>query len=239
MSIGKKMILIGFLILGFLLMIKIFDLFCFENYYAQKASCLINKDSIQYSNWLIVLDPAHGKETAGKRSPDGKFREWKFSREILQMLSEKFDSAGINYAYSNNKSDKEIGLSNRRKITNALVKNYKGKSLLISVHANASGNGVNWQKARGFSVWTTHGITRSDVFAQILSDNWNEIFYLKNLGLFEANFAVLRCNGSAVLIEFLFQDNLQDVEILLDDNYRRDFVQLIFNSVIQFIKLYN
>jgi hypothetical protein len=38
---------------------------------------------------IIILGTAHLASTPGKRSPDGKFREYKFSREIVQELKNK------------------------------------------------------------------------------------------------------------------------------------------------------
>jgi len=38
------------------------------------------------SKYLYILDPAHGANTPGKRSPDGKHREYKWSREIISMI---------------------------------------------------------------------------------------------------------------------------------------------------------
>jgi N-acetylmuramoyl-L-alanine amidase len=193
------------------------------------------EDSIKISKWLIVLDPAHGIETPGKRSPDGRFREYLFSREILSILSKKFDSVGIHYKLDN-ETIHEIGLSKRRAVTNKYVSKYKGRSLFISIHCNAIGDGRDWMNARGFSVWTTRGNTKSDIFAQILSDSWDETFPdVRNLGLYEANFAVLRCHGPAVLLETLFQDNKQDVDILLDDFYRNKYCDMIICSIKKFI----
>ena len=34
----------------------------------------------------VILGTAHGKNVAGKRSPDGKFQEWEYSREIVERL---------------------------------------------------------------------------------------------------------------------------------------------------------
>ena len=34
----------------------------------------------------ILIDNAHGQSTPGKRSPDGRFLEFKFNREIAQLI---------------------------------------------------------------------------------------------------------------------------------------------------------
>ena len=35
---------------------------------------------------LILLDPGHGHNTPGKRSPDGKFLEYAYNREIATRI---------------------------------------------------------------------------------------------------------------------------------------------------------
>ena len=36
----------------------------------------------------IILDAGHGINTPGKRSPDGRFREYKFNRIIVNAVAE-------------------------------------------------------------------------------------------------------------------------------------------------------
>lgn len=36
---------------------------------------------------LVVIDPGHGVETAGKRSPDGTLREYEFNRDVSNRVS--------------------------------------------------------------------------------------------------------------------------------------------------------
>ena len=39
-----------------------------------------------YKNLYVILDNGHGEDTPGKRSPDGKFREYKFNRVIVSLI---------------------------------------------------------------------------------------------------------------------------------------------------------
>ena len=41
--------------------------------------------------------------------------------------------------------------------------------ILVSIHANAFGNGREWTKARGWSVYTGKGQTRADLLADDLA----------------------------------------------------------------------
>lgn len=43
----------------------------------------------------ILLGPGHGNNTLGKRSPDGRFLEYKFNRIIASSLNAKLISKGF------------------------------------------------------------------------------------------------------------------------------------------------
>ena len=40
-------------------------------------------------NMIILLDSGHGVDTPGKRSPDGVLREYKWCREMTQLVKNK------------------------------------------------------------------------------------------------------------------------------------------------------
>ena len=41
---------------------------------------------------IIILDAGHGENTPGKRSPDGKLREYKYCREIMKSVKEGLEN---------------------------------------------------------------------------------------------------------------------------------------------------
>jgi len=192
---------------------------------------------------ILFLDPAHGKDTPGKRSPDGKFREYLWSREICSIIMDLiYQNQPKNFkVILTNESEYEIGLPARVKVAN----NYPIKPSLkffLSIHANAAGKGDKWMNARGFSVWTHIGQTRSDEYATIIYNNFKKDFpdiptrkdYSDGDPDFEQNFYVLaKTICPAVLIETLFQDNKKDVEILLDPEFKHKFALSLFRSIIQ------
>ena len=45
---------------------------------------------------IVILGTAHLGTTPGKCSPDGKFRECEYSREIVKMIQEDLKEKGIN-----------------------------------------------------------------------------------------------------------------------------------------------
>jgi N-acetylmuramoyl-L-alanine amidase len=186
----------------------------------------------------IILDSAHGIETPGKRSPDGKFREYKWSREIISRITEKLDENKIDYALTVT-DDYEPGLRERVRRTNNLSALVDDDAIFISIHCNAAGDGSNWMKARGFSIWTSRGKTKADKYAEIIYDEFENEFpelplrsdYSDGDADYESNFAVLMCRIPAVLLEVLFQDNKQDVEVLQSEDFKERFVNCIIKSI--------
>lgn len=187
--------------------------------------------------YTIILDAAHGVETPGKRSPDGKFREYRWSRDIIRQLKRALEQNGFKVAESNT-TENEIGLTRRANNANAVKAN---KRIFISIHANAASNG-QWSKARGYSVYTTKGRTNSDKVAeQILQDmrkNFPELrgrFDMSDGDLDqEENFTVIyKAKMPAVLVEWLFQDNKEDVALLMNPTYNSRLVNSLVESIIK------
>lgn len=186
---------------------------------------------------IIILDPAHGSDVMGKASPDGSHREYVWSRHICKLLSEALKSQGYE-VYFTNTQDIEIGLTRRQKIANEIKCPVGYKKLLISPHNNAAGSEGKWLKATGYEVWTSKGTTSSDKYAQIFLENLKEDFpKYKSRGLKESNFTVLMGNTySAILLEWMFQDNLEDVGVLKDDKVNGSLVNSLVKSINQIDK---
>lgn len=188
---------------------------------------------------VVILDPAHGDNIQGKCSPDGKFFEWQWSRKITGMLMNKLPDLGFKVEITN-PSNHEIGLSKRKEIANAVLlpDPLHCKKLLLSFHNNAAGNGRDWKDARGYELWTSRGTTVSDKYAEIIIKQLREDFK-GVIGIRERvdpdrdeNFTVLMGNYGAVLIEWLFMDNKEDLEKLQDDNINQLFVSSIIKSLL-------
>lgn len=189
---------------------------------------------------LIILDPAHGEETPGKRSPDGRHREYCWSRDRLKSIAQKLKELGYTVLWTN-ETDREIGLSNRKNIASQFAKDNPSMApLLISLHNDASGTTDEWRKASGISVWTSKGRTTSDIFAEIfikkiperLPDVKQRIYSPTYLDRdFENSFTVLMGAYSAILIECMFQDNKEDVEKLENPVFQKSVEDWIIESI--------
>lgn len=179
----------------------------------------------------------------GKCSPDGEFKEAIFSRELVKDLLPIMQSYGfislVDYpgltpdgvnikAYANSWRDQQNAeLNFRVRKVNEVCKIYgKENVIYVSLHVNASGNG-QWMKASGWEIFTSPGQTKSDVLATCM---WNAAKnYLGDLTTIrsdwsdgdpdkEAKFFVLtKTKCPAVLVENLFMDNKEDLNILKSD----------------------
>ena len=172
---------------------------------------------------LILIDNGHGHNTPGKRSPDGKFLEYAYNREIATRIVADLTDRGYN-AQLLVPEPEDIPLSERVRRINAHC-NTLGKSnvILISIHVNAAGNGTKWLNATGWSCYTSKGQTTSDRIAECLYQAAIKNFpgrrirtdYSDNDPDWEENFYILRHSlCPAILTENFFMDNPQDLVFL-------------------------
>lgn len=207
----------------------------------------LNPAVITASKFWILLDNGHAKSTPGKRSPkfpDGRqFFEYEFSRDIVKRISEELKKLNINYKIVTPEVDTDIALTTRANRVNRYCEKLgKNNCLLISIHANAAGMGKDWMNARGWSVWTTKGKTKSDEYADIFYKEAEKILPLNGMTLrkdmsdgdydYEENFTILQKSWCpAILTENLFQDNKIDCEFLMSDKGRDIITQIHVNAI--------
>lgn len=189
-------------------------------------------------NVVIILDPAHGADVKGKCSPDGKHREYRWSRDRVKSLVAVLTNLGYE-VYVTTESENEPGLSKRKNFATQIR---KGETkLLLSLHNNAAGNGSEWKSARGVEVYTTPGVTKADICADYILSQLKKDFpeskmrYNKDVYLErdkEERFTVLMgADYMGVLVEWLFQDNKNDVELLMDLETNKKFEGSIVDAI--------
>lgn len=189
-------------------------------------------------NLVVILDPAHGSNVSGKCSPDGSHKEYLWSRSLCYSIESKLKSMGYD-VYLTTRSDDEPGLSKRKAFASDVEKDRT--KLLLSLHNNAAGSDGKWHSARGASVYTTKGVTKSDECAKIILDNLRNDFPEVKIRKyaegsleqdFEENFTVLMGSGyMGVLVEWLFQDNKDDLAQLVDRGMNERFRDSIVKSI--------
>ena len=194
---------------------------------------------------LIFIDNGHGLDTPGKRSPDGKFLEGTYNREIARRVVADLKDRGYN-AQLLVPETQDIPLSERVRRINAHC-NTLGKSniILISIHVNAAGNGSQWLNATGWSCYTSKGQTTSDRIAECFYEAAKKNFpdrrirtdYSDNDPDWEENFYILRHSlCPAVLTENFFMDNSSDLEYLQSRAGKQAVVDTHVEGIIEWIE---
>ena len=192
----------------------------------------------------VLIDPGHGIDTPGKRSPDGLFLEYLWNRQVADLLLESLVSMGIDASLVVTETN-DVTLRNRVNRVNTIC-NKVGASnvLLVSIHANAAGNGSSWQNAKGWSCYTSKGKTKSDQVAECLYDAFEEEFPERKIRKdlsdgdkdWEANFFVLeksRC--PAVLLENFFYDNKEECAWMLQEESKRRIASAAAKGIAKYL----
>ena len=192
---------------------------------------------------VILADPGHGIDTLGKRSPDGRLREYKYAREIVAEVVKRLKSMDYN-AQQLVTEENDISLGTRCKRVNDICKHFGASNVLVvSVHCNAAGADGKWHDARGWQACVSlNASAKSKQLASYLFDaaqaqelkmrspKPGQKWWAQNLAI---------CRDPlcpAVLTENLFQDNLADVDFLMSEEGREAIVNLHVNGIINYIK---
>lgn len=193
---------------------------------------------------LVLIAQAHSASTPGKRSPDGKFREYAWSREITKRIIEKLYLHDIKCIVINPEVEEDIKLSVQAARANKYYDQYKNEYkeiILISPHVNAAAKN-EWSNAHGWCGFVYNKASnKSRKLAKIMADFAYDIYdlsgdrYIPQTRYFEANFAILRqTKCPAVLSENLFMTNKGDVEFLKSENGKETIANLHVNAILKY-----
>ena len=195
----------------------------------------------------ILIDNGHGENTPGKCSPDGRLKEWIYTREIADRIVTGLREKGFN-AERIVKENIDIPLSVRCRRANNIYRETEGNAILISIHCNAAGYGTDWLTARGWSVFVSNNASvNSKRLAMCLAESakaksakaksafvrqpeQEQLFWIQNLAI---------CRDTicpAVLTENFFQDNKKDVEFLLSAEGKQLVVQTHIDGITDYLK---
>ena len=122
----------------------------------------------------LILDVAHGENSSGwKKSPDGVFEEFEWSRarvgDIYKALIDfnlPFDTFTPFLSYRN-----EPGLRNRVKVYNERSEPYKD-TIMLSLHVDRFKDPPEWWGGTGFSFFTNREDNTADELANVMGDVW-------------------------------------------------------------------
>ncbi len=209
------------------------------------------------SKITVILGTAHLRTTPGKRSVDGRLREYAYSREIVSLVEMELKKRGCDVVvdYRPTEPDKLMAGSSTKVVQNRELRYRVGKvnelcrklgagnCIYVSVHVNAAGGGKKWNKASGFSVFVSLNASES---SKCLARSFTSLALERSLcgnrsipkaKYWSKNLFVLRetlC--PSVLTENLFQDNKADVDFLLSDEGREAIVRLHVDAIEEYLK---
>ena len=87
----------------------------------------------------VILDNGHGRDTAGKRSPDGRLREYAYAREMARKIAQDLKRQGIDVSLLV-PEDTDVPLKERVERANRIYAETGKQAILVSIHVNAAGN---------------------------------------------------------------------------------------------------
>lgn len=189
----------------------------------------------------ILIDNGHGVETPGKRSPDGRLREYAYTREIADRVVKDLQKAGMD-AQRIVPEEADISLSERVARANKAYIESSKNAILVSIHCNAMGSGNEWMPAKGWSVFVGgNASSASKKLARELAEAalkkvkvrqpspqsfyWTADLYICN-----------KTNCPAVLVENFFQDNHEDVEYLLSEEGKQCVTDITVEGIMSYVK---
>ena len=202
---------------------------------------ILAKTILKTDMYYTLIDNGHGKDTKGKRSPDGLILEYAYTRELAADIYERLLITNYIKPILITPERKDIPLATRVQRINNYCNKYGAKNcIMISLHLNAAGNG-QWMNGSGWECYTTPGQNNSDKLADLLYKHANNVFY-PNVKIRtdytdgdidkESNFYIIRTsNCPAVLTENLFMDSHKDADYLLSATGFNNIVDLHVNAI--------
>lgn len=195
----------------------------------------------------ILIDNGHGLNTPGKRSPDGKFREAIYTREIAMRIVADLKDRGYDAELLVPEED-DVSLAERvRRVNASCFLLGKQGLILVSIHVNAAGNGAKWLNATGWSVYTCKGQTESDKLAECLCEAAIKNFPGRRIRTdfsdgdsdWEEGFYILRKSlCPAVLTENFFMDSHSDLEYLQSRAGKQAVVDTHVEGITEYLEFF-
>lgn len=195
----------------------------------------------------ILIDNGHGVETPGKRSPDGRFREYKYNREIARAVVEHLQLRGY-YAELLVPEESDVSLEERVRRANRItcqIGHPVQETFLVSIHVNAAGSGLMWHNATGWCAYTYYGHTLSDNLADCLYKAARKHLPGHRIRTddadgdpdFESAFYILKYTYcAAVLTENGFMDSEVSLSFLESEEGKKAIVALHVEGIINYIE---
>ena len=200
--------------------------------YAKKepAEAPPEKEDKPMSKPIVCLDPGHGPGCVNG-SLDGSYKECEFTWDLYTRLRPLLEEQGITVVSTREIESDYPGLSAR-----ASVSNRAGADLFVSLHSNAAGS-----SARGFVAFTSappETAVRNKLAAAIIGRIRAAGVVIWGSGLAHELYTVLASTTApAVLLEYGFHTNDQDLALLKDAAYRDKLAQATCAGICDYLGL--
>ena len=196
----------------------------------------------------ILIDNGHGANTPGKCSPDGRLREYAWSRECAKRLVAALKKKGYDAELITPEAS-DVKLQTRVSRVNNICKTVGARNcLLVSIHNNAGGGDGKWHDACGWSVFVSKNASEnSKKLARMLTAEamkrelmgnrsvpiqkyWTWSWTDKDIYILE------KSAFPAVLTENMFQDHKGDVDYLLSEEGMTELVDLHVDGITKYVE---
>ena len=181
---------------------------------------------------VVVLDPGHGAETAGKCAPDGSFLEHEFNLDMAVRVKKLLERHGVEVILTRC-GEADVSLAERVKTANSVP----GLDLFVSLHSNASGDGKTWTSPKGFGIYTSaggEGAARNRAAKAVLQRAKESGITIWGGGLFHnIGLCVLKNTiAPAILVEHGFHTNKSEVLLLKEDSHREKLAEVDAKGIL-------
>ena len=181
----------------------------------------------------VVLDPGHGVETAGKRSPDGSYLEHEFNLDMAYRVRDILGWYGVR-AVLTREGEHDVSLERRVDIANDIA----NLDLFVSLHSNASGTG--WTAPAGYGIYT-YGMgedkARNIAARKLLGQAKQAGVPLWGGGLhYDPSLYVLKhTKAPAMIVEHGFHTNREEVAKLKTAAYRDKLARVDAKGILDYL----
>lgn len=184
---------------------------------------------------VLVLDAGHGMGTPGKQTLDGSkgvIKEFALNQAVVEKIAAILSAYDVEIKYTHDLTGAtDVLLSKRVERCNQY-----NPDLFISIHHNAYQS--KWGNHGGVEVYHhSKGTAEDKKFATLLAPKLAESTGLRNRGVKNAEFTVLCCKATAVLVEGGFMDSNTDYSVITSDKGQQAYAQAVADAVIQYLGL--
>lgn len=183
----------------------------------------------------VMLDAGHGLGTPGKQTLNGAkgvIKEFTLNKAVVEKIAAILSAYDVEIGYSHDVSGQtDVLLSKRVERCNSF-----NPDLFVSIHHNAYQS--KWGDHGGTEVYYhTRGTAEDKKVANLLAPKLAEKTGLRNRGVKHAEFSVLCCKATAVLVEGGFMDSNTDYPVITSDKGQQAYAQAVADMIIQYLGL--